>query len=265
MKTSNFRVKILGGGRRWIKTSVRSAPRCCYLVCMYVCHQILTRTIQFDSTKKSTTVHLWFGIEKKPINRQRKRIMAPSNTHRITAISIVLSLFITQVLRVVTALVPVQQQQQQQQWRKHVVTPLYDKKRTTAASSKGGNGGFGNIVKDMMSTTFPYTGTLRPGKQSPQRIVLDETIVKPDYWQTGTPSKDKSKNVLLPWMIEVKSSDEIDKMRRAGRLARQVLDLAGRAVRPGRTTDEIDTIVYDEIIKVNIVWGFCVFFLFSKF
>jgi hypothetical protein len=207
--------------------------------------------------------------------------MAPSNTHGTTAISIVWSLFITQVLRttvvgrhvypmalspVVMALVPAQQQQQQ--WRKHVVTPLYDKKRTTAASSKGGNGGFGNIVKDMMSTTFPYTGALRPGKQSPQRIVLDETIVKPDYWQTGTPSKDKSKNVLLPWMIEVKSSDEIDKMRRAGRLARQVLDLAGRAVRPGITTDEIDTIVYDEIIKVNIVWGFVgilrIFFCFQN-
>jgi Metallopeptidase family M24 len=232
------------------------------------------RTLGSDSRKSQSTY-------------KGKKIMAPSNTHKTTAISIVWSsLVITQVLRttsivgsryvypmaqspfdsvttVVMALVPVQQQQQQQ-WRKHVVTPLYDKKRTTAASSKGGNGGFGNIVKDMMSTTFPYTGALRPGKQSPQRIVLDETIVKPDYWQTGTPSKDKSKNVLLPWMIEVKSSDEIDKMRRAGRLARQVLDLAGRAVRPGITTDEIDSIVYDEIIKVNIGWGFCVFFWFSK-
>jgi len=51
-------------------------------------------------------------------------------------------------------------------------------------------------------------------------------------------------------MIEVKSAAEIEKMRESGRLARHVLDLAGRMVEPGVTTDEIDAAVHNEIIKV---------------
>jgi methionyl aminopeptidase len=78
---------------------------------------------------------------------------------------------------------------------------------------------------------------------------MDESIMKPDYWQTGKPSREKS--ALLPWMIEVKTAEEIEKMKQAGKLARQVLDLAGRAVRPGITTDDIDSLVYNEIIQVN--------------
>ena len=133
-------------------------------------------------------------------------------------------------------------------------TQLYDKKR-----SRGGGGGFGNVVKDILSpsspssiaepkNTFPFTGSIRPGKQSPQRIVMDESIVKPDYWQTGVPLK--TKKGLLPWIIEVKTPEEIIKMKKAGILARHILDMAGRAVRPGITTDEIDAMVHDEIIKV---------------
>ena len=38
-------------------------------------------------------------------------------------------------------------------------------------------------------------------------------------------------------------------MRAAGRVAREVLDIAGRAVRPGITTDEIDNIVHAESLK----------------
>jgi methionyl aminopeptidase len=57
----------------------------------------------------------------------------------------------------------------------------------------------------------------------------------------------------LPWIIEVKTPEEIEKMRAAGRVAREVLDCAGRAVRPGITTDEIDNIVHAETIKVMIL------------
>ena len=129
-------------------------------------------------------------------------------------------------------------------------TQLHEKKRT-----KGSGGGFGSVVKDMMSSssaatkTFPFTGAIRPGNQSPQRVVVEEGIMKPDYWQTGVPLK--TKKGLLPWMIEVKTSEEIIKMKEAGKLARRVLDMAGRAVRPGITTDEIDAMVHDETIKVR--------------
>lgn len=51
-------------------------------------------------------------------------------------------------------------------------------------------------------------------------------------------------------MIEVKTASEIEKMRAAGRVAREVLDLAGRMVQPGITTDDIDQLVHDETLKV---------------
>lgn len=124
-----------------------------------------------------------------------------------------------------------------------------DKKKKKKSSNGGGGGGFASALQQLQSKAFPYAGELRPGKQSPQRVVLDASIVKPDYWQTGTP-RSGSKKPLLPWMIEVKTAEEIVKMREAGRLARHVLDTAGRAVAPGVTTDYIDSLVHEEIIKV---------------
>ena len=63
----------------------------------------------------------------------------------------------------------------------------------------------------------------------------------------------KPKNVsrMLPWVIEVKTEEEIEKMRAAGRVAREVLDLAGRMVCAGVTTDEIDNVVHEETLKVR--------------
>jgi|TARA_B100000524_G_scaffold151831_1_gene76936 methionyl aminopeptidase len=45
---------------------------------------------------------------------------------------------------------------------------------------------------------------------------------------------------MLPWQIEVKSEKDIEGMRAAGRVAREVIDCATRAVAVGVTTDEID-------------------------
>ena len=56
---------------------------------------------------------------------------------------------------------------------------------------------------------------------------------------------------MLPWIIEVKTQDEIAKMKKAGRLARELLDLGGSAIEPGITTDAIDAIVHEECIKVR--------------
>ena len=56
---------------------------------------------------------------------------------------------------------------------------------------------------------------------------------------------------MLPWVIEVKTPEEIEKMRVAGSVAREVLDIAGRAVAVGVTTDEIDELVHRETLKVS--------------
>lgn len=99
---------------------------------------------------------------------------------------------------------------------------------------------------------FPYAGSIRPGKQTPQKKISSSsaaTIMKPDYAETGIPARvDKP---MFPWMIEVKNAQDIEKMRAAGSLARDILDLAGRAVQVGVTTDEIDNLVHEEIIKVR--------------
>lgn len=86
-------------------------------------------------------------------------------------------------------------------------------------------------------SNFKYGGSIRPGLQSPKRSVPSfssgKKIVFPDYAMDGKP---KARPALFPWIIEVKKSDEIEKMRRAGRVAREVLDLAGRSIEVGITT-----------------------------
>jgi methionyl aminopeptidase len=51
--------------------------------------------------------------------------------------------------------------------------------------------------------------------------------------------------------VTIKSPEEIEKMRVAGRLAGEVLDMIGEHVRPGVTTDELDRICHDYIVNVQ--------------
>jgi methionyl aminopeptidase len=80
---------------------------------------------------------------------------------------------------------------------------------------------------------------LRPGAVSAPRDVPPH-IPRPDYATTGTPAR---------WdEPRVKSADVIDRMRRAGRAAAEILQLAGEAVDVGVTTDELDAIVHQACI-----------------
>ncbi len=49
--------------------------------------------------------------------------------------------------------------------------------------------------------------------------------------------------------ISIKSADEIEKMRTAGRLAASVLDMIGEHVKVGVTTDELNSICHDFIVN----------------
>ncbi len=51
--------------------------------------------------------------------------------------------------------------------------------------------------------------------------------------------------------VTIKSPEEQDKMRIAGRLAADVLDMIGDYVKPGVTTDELDRICHDYITEVQ--------------
>ncbi|MEZ5135335.1 MAG: type I methionyl aminopeptidase [Acidimicrobiales bacterium] len=80
---------------------------------------------------------------------------------------------------------------------------------------------------------------VKPGRQSPMRPVPAD-IARPDYAETGTPRV---------WdEPAVKSPEVIERMRRAGAAAAEILELAGKAVAPGVTTDEIDAVVHEATI-----------------
>lgn len=51
--------------------------------------------------------------------------------------------------------------------------------------------------------------------------------------------------------ISIKTADEIEKMRVAGRLASEVLEMIGPHVQPGITTDELNTICHDYIVNTQ--------------
>jgi hypothetical protein len=55
------------------------------------------------------------------------------------------------------------------------------KKKDAAPASKG----FAGALKEFQRNAFPYAGSIRPGNQSPQRVVVEEGIVKPDYANDG--------------------------------------------------------------------------------
>ena len=51
--------------------------------------------------------------------------------------------------------------------------------------------------------------------------------------------------------VTIKSPEEIEKMRVAGRLAAEVLEMIGEHVRPGVTTDELDRMCQEHIVNVQ--------------
>jgi methionyl aminopeptidase len=83
------------------------------------------------------------------------------------------------------------------------------------------------------------TDRVRPGRQSPMREVPAH-IPRPPYAESGEPERIAEDPVQPP--------DVIERMRRAGRAAAEVLAETGAAVRPGITTDELDAICHQACI-----------------
>ncbi|KIL00432.1 hypothetical protein PAXRUDRAFT_821723 [Paxillus rubicundulus Ve08.2h10] len=108
-------------------------------------------------------------------------------------------------------------------------------------------------VQDGTFNPFPnynFSGTLRPlYPLSPKREVPAH-IPRPDYAlrDDGVPISEMRTLGHAPRIL---SPDEIEKMRTACRLGREVLDIAASHVRPGITTDEIDAIVHQATIDRN--------------
>lgn len=81
---------------------------------------------------------------------------------------------------------------------------------------------------------------LEPGTPTPIRTV-PHSIPRPEYaWKDSV-----QENVGEPF---IQTSETIEKMREASKIAANALAVAGKAVTPGITTDEIDRIVHEYIV-----------------
>lgn len=96
---------------------------------------------------------------------------------------------------------------------------------------------------------FKYSGSLRPYYPlSPTRKVPPH-IQRPDYHADGIPlSEQRAKRNK----ITVLDAKGIEGMRKVCRLAREVLDTAAAAVKPGVTTDQIDEVVHNACIERDV-------------
>ena len=84
------------------------------------------------------------------------------------------------------------------------------------------------------------SGSLTPGVVS-KALSVPSNIVKPEYVGKKAPAE---------WTGgHVKSAEQIEKIRTAGKLAAQAIELAGSSIKVGISTNELDVIVHDFLIS----------------
>ena len=85
---------------------------------------------------------------------------------------------------------------------------------------------------------------VRPGRLSPRRGV-PTSIERPSYVANGGVPTDEQGPLTL------RTPDEIDRMRRTGRAAGELLASMAERIKPGITTDELDAIVHERAIEIG--------------
>ncbi len=98
--------------------------------------------------------------------------------------------------------------------------------------------------------TFNFTGSLRPVYPLSPRRQVPKSIPHPDYSEDGIPKSGRS--LVRSNKIEQLDAKAQEGMRKVCRLAREVLDIAAAALRPGISTDEIDEVVHKACIERNV-------------
>jgi methionyl aminopeptidase len=84
------------------------------------------------------------------------------------------------------------------------------------------------------------TGNLIPGRISP-KLDVPASIPRPEYVGKAVPSKFTGSNIKTP--------DQIEKIRHSGKIAAQAIELVGQNAKPGITTDELDKIAHNFLIE----------------
>lgn len=96
---------------------------------------------------------------------------------------------------------------------------------------------------------FHYTGPLRPVYPLSTKRVIPKSIPHPEWSEDGIPKYRARPGRAKVDILDAKAQDA---MRKVCRLAREVLDIAAAAIRPGITTDYIDEIVHKACIERNV-------------
>ena len=96
---------------------------------------------------------------------------------------------------------------------------------------------------------FPFAGPLRPVYPLSEKREVPKSIPRPDYAADGIPKAGRS---MRANKVDLLDATAQEKMRKVCRLAREVLDVAAAALRPGITTDEIDEIVHKACIERDV-------------
>ncbi|CAO3677479.1 unnamed protein product [Umbelopsis vinacea] len=96
---------------------------------------------------------------------------------------------------------------------------------------------------------FKYTGPLRPVYPLSASRTVPENIPRPDYAEEGIPHSELAQRGQTN--IKVLTAEEIEGVRKAGRITKEVLEIGAAAIRPGITTDELDAIVHQATIERN--------------
>jgi methionyl aminopeptidase len=118
--------------------------------------------------------------------------------------------------------------------------------------------------------TYPFTGSLRPVYPLSQRRTVPKSIQHPDYAADGVPRSEQTFrgrnkiDILNKEEQEGKPSwkaivftiirmlTDVEGMRKVCRLAREVLDTAAAALKPGVTTDYIDEVVHKACLERDV-------------
>lgn len=98
---------------------------------------------------------------------------------------------------------------------------------------------YDSMTPEQLAARAPL-GDLKPGTISP-KLKVPAHIERPEYMFHDGPEVVKAS--------DVKDAKTIEKIREAGRIAADALQLVGKAVKPGVTTDELDKLAHDYIIS----------------
>lgn len=99
------------------------------------------------------------------------------------------------------------------------------------------------------TNNYSFSGDLRPCMQSPKRVIPGN-IARPDYAShpngvSYSEQHDRASNSS----IKIYSESELEGLKHACKMGREVLDEAAKAVKVGVTTDEIDRVVHEACIE----------------